>query len=133
VTIPPHERDQNLTQKLKAEWSGILAGMVQGALSWQRDGLRPPEAVKAATAAYLEAEDALTAWMDESCRQEVTAWETSSELFGNWKAWAERSGENPGSIKRFVQQLETRGFTPERRRTGRGFTGIRLGQPSYDS
>jgi hypothetical protein len=29
-------------------------------------------------------------------------------------------------MKRFVQNLEVRGFTPERKKIGRGFQGIRL-------
>ena len=39
VTIPPEERDGELTEKLKAEWPGILAWMIEGALMWQTDGL----------------------------------------------------------------------------------------------
>jgi putative DNA primase/helicase len=46
VTIPLEERDQELTDKLKGEWPGILAWMVKGCLEWQRQGLRPPEAVR---------------------------------------------------------------------------------------
>ena len=59
VTIPPDERDPKLTEKLKAEWPGILQWMVEGCLEWQRIGLAPPKVVAEATAAYLEAEDAV--------------------------------------------------------------------------
>ena len=52
VTIPPEERDQELAEKLKAEWPGILAWMIQGCLEWQAKGLRRPDAVQEATAAY---------------------------------------------------------------------------------
>ena len=34
------------------------------------EGLRPPKAVKDATAAYLEAEDALAAWIEEACERD---------------------------------------------------------------
>ena len=40
VAIPPAERDERLTEKLKAEWPGILAWMIEGCLDWQRHG--PP-------------------------------------------------------------------------------------------
>jgi putative DNA primase/helicase len=132
VTIPEQERDPDLTEKLKQEWPGILAWMVQGCLAWQGKGLSPPEAVRAATAAYLEAEDAFTAWIDESCERDPSEWETSSELFGSWKAWADRTGEQPGTMKRFVQNLETRGFAPMRKRSARGFTGLKLNRSSYE-
>src|SRR5262245_43597188 len=67
VTIPKEERDMQLFEKLKAEWPGILLWMIQGCLEWQRSGLEPPEVVKNATAAYLEAEDVIATWIDECC------------------------------------------------------------------
>lgn len=77
-------------------------------------------------AAYLEAEDATSAWLDECCIRDPNAWATSTELFTSWKAWAERSGEFVGSLKRFGQNLEGRGFQPMRKRDGRGFQGIEI-------
>lgn len=127
VTIPPDDRDPNLTEKLRQEWPGILAWMVEGALAWQEVGLAPPEVVTNATKAYLEAEDALTAWLDECCdRVDPSSWETTSSLFASWRAWAEKAAEPPGSMKRFVQNMETRGIVYERRKHGRGFLGIKL-------
>ena len=52
-TIPEHERDHELSNKLKAEWPGILAWMLEGCLEWQKIGLSPPEIVRAATDNYL--------------------------------------------------------------------------------
>jgi putative DNA primase/helicase len=74
VTIPPEERDPDLKVKLEAEWPGILAWLIQGCLSWQASGLRPPQAVQEATAAYLEAEDAIAAWIEERCEIDPQAW-----------------------------------------------------------
>jgi hypothetical protein len=61
VTIPPEERDPNLGEKLKAEWPAILQWMIDGCLDWQKQGLAPPQAVTAATDAYMEAQDAIGA------------------------------------------------------------------------
>ena len=126
VTIPPERRDPALKEKLKAEWPGILAWMIRGCLEWQENGLAPPTAVSAATAAYLEAEDALAAWMEECCELVPGLWESSADLFGSWKTWAEAAGEIAGSAKRFGQALETRGIQPHRRNSARGFLGLRL-------
>jgi putative DNA primase/helicase len=126
VTIPPEDRDPYLREKLKAEWPGILAWMIEGCLHWQEIGLRPPQAVLDATAAYLEGEDAISAWMEEKCERAPSAWERSSALYGSWKAWADLAGEQPGTMKRFVQQLETRGLQPFRKTDGRGFSGIKI-------
>src|SRR5262249_5031698 len=59
VTIPSDERDETLPEKLKAELPGIMQWMIEGCVDWQERGLAPPEIVTKATAAYLEAEDAL--------------------------------------------------------------------------
>jgi hypothetical protein len=37
----PGERDENLRSKLLAELTGILNWLVQGAMLWQKEGLRP--------------------------------------------------------------------------------------------
>jgi putative DNA primase/helicase len=125
VTIPPADRDPDLVEKLKAEWSGILAWLIEGCLQWRELGLRPPQAVLDATAAYLEAEDAVAAWIDEKCERSISAWENSTTLYASWKAWAEQAGEHPGTMKRFSQQLEAKGLQPSRKMHGRGFDGIR--------
>jgi putative DNA primase/helicase len=128
VTIPPDERDPNLKDKLRVEWPGILKWMIDGCLDWKQHGLRPPAAVLDATAAYLDAEDATAAWIEERCVLDPNAWASSSELFTSWKSWADTQGEFAGSSKRFSQNLEARGFQPFRKKTGRGFNGIAISQ-----
>jgi putative DNA primase/helicase len=127
ITIPPAERDKHLTEKLRAEWPGILQWAVKGCLDWQRTGLVPPKAVTEATAAYLESEDAIVAWMDECGRRDPNAWHSRTELYASWVLWADKNGEYVISRKRFLESLETRGLMPNRRRDGsRGFHGLRL-------
>src|SRR5205085_5861280 len=81
VTIPPAERDAKLADKLATELPGILAWMIQGCLEWQSRGLAAPPAVTSATAAYLEAEDAVAAWIDDRCERDPNAWERTAALF----------------------------------------------------
>ena len=89
--------------------------------------MAPPAAVTRATAAYLEAEDAIAAWVDDCCTRDASAWETRDALFSSWKLWTESAGEYCGSAKRFYQALEARGFNPERRSHGRGFASLKIG------
>ena len=131
VTIPLAERDADLPEKLKKELPGILTWMIQGCLDWQRDGLKPPDAVTSATAAYLESEDALASWIDDRCERDPQAWQQTSELFANWSAWAGRAGEHVGSQKQFSERLEARGIEPLRKRDGRGFVGLKLRSATY--
>lgn len=107
VTIPEKERDKELPEKLKAEWSGILRWMVEGCLSWQRDGLAPPKAVKDATDAYLASQDILGLWFDENCVRDRKGQLRLAQLYENFKVWAENSGEFVVSKKRFAEMLET--------------------------
>jgi putative DNA primase/helicase len=129
VTIPEAERDKELPEKLKAEWPAILGWMIQGCLAWQREGLAPPGAVRAATDEYLEAEDSLAAWLGECCESGGTFdWVSSTALWRSWKAWTETAGEPPGSQKRLTTTLKDRGFESTRQAgTGRmGFKGLKL-------
>jgi putative DNA primase/helicase len=128
-TIPPAERDPALADRLKAEWPGILAWMVEGCLAWQQQGLAPPEVVTSATHEYLTSEDALGAWMQEACNISFEASARSSELFSSWRTWAESAGEPAGSQKKFSQSLEGRGFTKQHSNTGTIFQGLRPRNP----
>jgi putative DNA primase/helicase len=126
VTIPPDERDEALPEKLKAELPGIMSWMIDGCTDWQERGLAPPEVVTAATAAYLESEDALSAWIEEACERDPNAWEKRSDLFSSWVGWAEKAGEYVGPQKQFIRRLEAKGFEEKRHNYGRGFLGLRL-------
>jgi putative DNA primase/helicase len=132
VTVPPERRDKRLQQKLLAEADGILAWAVRGCLDWQRHGLMPPKCVQEATDEYFEGEDALGRWMEERCYLEKSSRALSSDLFSDWREWAEQNGEFVGSIRRFADLLVTRNF--ERWRApngGRGFAGIGLRPRTY--
>jgi len=127
VTIPPEERDRSLSQKLRAEWGGVLAWAIAGCLQWQQRGLDPPASVRDATEAYMASEDGFAQWLDAHCDQLANAVETSERLFADWKGWAESAGEHVGSQKRLSQNLEERGFAKTRTTKGaRGFRGIGL-------
>ena len=83
----------------------------------------------AATAEYLRDEDALTTWIDEACERRADHWTGTSELFAAWRAWATRNGEFPGRVRKFVTDLEARGFRMHRQKIGRGIIGLRLLDP----
>ncbi len=114
VTIPAGERDPQLTEKLRAEWPGILAWMIEGCLAWQREGLAPPPSVRSATDDYLRDEDSVAEWIGECCTQGPNVSAGSSELFASWSAWATRAGEPVGSHKRLSEVLQKRGFAKGR-------------------
>jgi putative DNA primase/helicase len=117
VTIPQAERDKTLTEKLEAEWPGILAWMIDGCLQWQEVGLAPPKIVTEATDTYLASQDAISEWVTERCERDSDAWTSRAAAFESWAEWAAKAGEYVGNRQRFNDALEARGFEPRKRNT----------------
>lgn len=118
--------DRDLSDKLRAEWPGILQWMIEGSLAWQRDGLSPPTIVRTATEAYLGEEDAIARWADECCVTGKQHWCANAFLWPSWQRWATAANEVVGSKKKFGMNLENHGFTPERTELMRGYRGLDL-------
>ena len=133
VTIPKDERDETLPEKLEAEWPGILAWAIEGAVEWGMQGLMPPETVRTATEEYLSAEDAMTLWLGERCHTGPNESGTAGGLYTSWRKWCERTGEWAGSQKRFSLALQDRGYRQSRGLGGvRGFIGVKPMPESQD-
>ena len=133
VRIPPAKRDPLLPEKLRAEWPGILAWAIEGCLEWQRIGLKPPAIVLDATEEYFEDEDSFGRWLAECCTIDRHAYETTRDLYANWKTWAERAGLSPGTEPKFRSALKAQGFEAKRHSISNlsGFAGLRLNRPDY--
>jgi putative DNA primase/helicase len=131
VTIPEQERDYQLPEKLKAEWPGILWWMIQGAVEWHKQGLNPPAAVVEATDEYFQSEDSIGAWKEEKTSPNQYSFETTTDLFQSWTAYAKAAGEDPGRMKQFRTRLQAMpGLTPDRTKQAKGFRGILI-KPEY--
>lgn len=112
VTIPPDERDRDLTLKLSDELPGILTWAVEGCLCWQKDGLGEPEVVRAATRDYQEEMDALADFFADRCEFHPAALTEGSELYAAYKEWCGNTGEMKCmSRNAFGSQLAERGYT----------------------
>jgi putative DNA primase/helicase len=138
VEIPEAARDLELAEKLKPEWPGVLAQMIAGGIAWQQTGLRPPKAVKGATAAYMAEEDAMGRWLHERLAtgqlfRDVNGWATFGSLYRDWRHWAEANGERVNSTKWLSARLEERKFIPLRGSRGvAGFCGLRWARDEGD-
>ncbi len=131
VTISDKDRDPRLTNKLKREWSGILAWLIEGCLEWQRIGLCPPQKVIEATRDYLDDEDVVGAFLDTTCVIDANAEESSADLFEAWKSFAQDNNTYAGSAKQFNGWMVERGFAKGRDRSGDRavFKGLRFANP----
>jgi putative DNA primase/helicase len=128
-TRRPEKPDKDLEKNLEKEWPGILRWMIDGCLDWKENGLMRPDCVLAATEEYFVGQDLFGQWLDDECDAEPgnsykTA--TSGELFGSWNTFAKKSGEDPGSSKRFAAEMKRRGFLNRKGTAGvREWMGIR--------
>ncbi len=126
VTIPKERRDPALPERLISEKDGILRWAIEGCLEWQRIGLNPPARVVSATEEYLESEDALGRWIEESCVLNPSSTTGTNELFASWKAWSEKWGEYTGTMRKFSDDLGKRGFKRWKSGNFKGFKGIAI-------
>lgn len=128
-TRPPAKPDIKLTEKLQAEWPGILRWMINGCLDWQAHGLIRPQVVLDATAEYFEEQNTFEQWLDQECEVEkdnLHLSEPSSQLFASWNRYAKSNGIDPGNSKSFKPSMERAGFSFKKDRAGRWFHGLRL-------
>lgn len=101
VTIPPQKRDPYLAEKLLAERDGILAWAVAGCLAWQREGLKPPAAVMAATEDYRNESNPLADWVESHCELDPDAVIPATRLREDYERWCRdtRTAKVPNGAK----------------------------------
>lgn len=90
---PTIKKDPERMAKLKAEYSGILSWIVQGALMYQKEGLKAPKVIEDARNEYKEDMDLLADWIAECCVVGNNEIATNRELWASWEAYARANGE----------------------------------------
>lgn len=135
-----HLADLGLARKLEAEREGIFRWLVEGAVEWYEDGLRPPESVIAAGREYQSEQDRIAQFVSECCIRDPSAWAPFGGPFGGlypaYTHWCRQSGYQAMGINRFTNELSrvVPGFkrvTKETRRDGirknvKGAYGVRV-------
>lgn len=125
VQIPEAEQDKHLTEKLQAEYPGILAWAVRGCREWQRIGLETPQEVRAATQDYRAEMDALGAFIDECCVVGARCVVPVGSLYATYETWCDDAGERPISKRLFGIRMVERGFEQKKSSGGlRQWVGI---------
>ena len=94
-----------LSEKLKAEGSGILAWAVEGCLAWQRTGLNPPEKTRIATAAYFADENIVAQWVADHCIVTAGYFTPVAEAYRDWAGWFKAGALTPVQSKVSPQTL----------------------------
>jgi hypothetical protein len=115
VHIPKDQRDMELPEKLKKEYTGILAAIVRGCLQWQKLKLDEPEIVLNATQEYLDQMDFLGQFFAYLFPEGNFAEQKASDMFEAFSSWAMLTGNPALSQTRFGRILNQRGWTTQKK------------------
>ncbi len=113
VQIPKDQVDRALPDKLWGERAGLLNWLIAGALSYLQEGLRVPEAVRAATDEYREQSDPYGAFLKAACdvTGDDTDVETPGDLYAAFKIFCERQGFFAVGVSTFNKALPEKAAT----------------------
>ena len=101
--------------------------IVRGCLAWQRDGLNPPQAVRAATLEYRRESEQLQRWIDANCEIRADGRLQAGPAFEDYKRWCERQREKPDLNQKTFGQLMSERYPPDLKNKRNPFyTGIAL-------
>ncbi|MBE7413858.1 MAG: DNA primase [Deltaproteobacteria bacterium] len=128
---PEHRlKIKDLPEKLEAEAPGILAWLVRGNIEWQRQGLNPPDSVRAATEEYRLSEDRLAGFIEARCyppEETIDDRTPYGELYSAFKEWfIEEYGDKYSPSKRDFSTLFEKRFRKVKEGGQMYFRGVTL-------
>ena len=112
VTIPPEQRDKNLTEKLISENSGILNWLLQGYAMWRKEGLEEPKAIREANAEYRMDMDSVGTFVTDCLELDASLqWRLPTNmLYQTYIKWCNRNNERVMSQKWLGMRMSEKGF-----------------------
>ena len=114
VIVPRDERDRLLRDKLRAEASGILNWLIEGALEYLREGLIVPGEVDQASEDYRTDSNPVATWVDTQCRRLPAATTPARTLYEAYCAWCKENALEPVHTTSFGKALGAMGFVKEK-------------------
>jgi putative DNA primase/helicase len=122
--IPEEKQDRQLEQRLRAEASGILNWLLEGAMRWSAEGLATPRIITSATDEYRGEMDVIGNFIRERCVQEPGASIKARELFKCYQDWCGDNNEHACSERFLGLRLKELGLEQKRLSDGRHWKGI---------
>lgn len=114
----PGEQDKTLKRRLLKELPGVLNWCLEGLWLMRETGFEPPEAVQAATAQYQYDSDKLTRFVEEMLVKDPEGEVSTTEVYGEYKEWCTKTGQQYESLTNFKRGLETIGTVKRKRPHG---------------
>ncbi|MEH6556306.1 MAG: phage/plasmid primase, P4 family [Oceanicoccus sp.] len=118
------QKDPGLPKKLDAESGSILSWMIEGAVEWYANGLKPPEKIIRASAEYMESQDDLAAWIEECCITGANCKQGSGDLYRNFTRWKDARNEPVWSQTEWGKEMATKNFTKKKTGGKQQYAGI---------
>ena len=135
VIIPLERQNTELKEQLAQELPGILRALVDGCLEWQRRGVDPPDAVKAATATYKAESDPVGDFLAQRTTAKPLVGKSvarvmAKELLDAYTGWAQANGQETLSSKALGDAMTSNGRAVRKPFGGLiSYVGLRLLTP----
>jgi putative DNA primase/helicase len=125
--VPDDQRVPGLGEQLaQEEGPGILRWLVQGAVAYLREGLRPPPEVQAATARFRAEADDLYRFFVEETEADPRASTPYKDIRQRYEEWCKGEGLTPTSDRRLSDALRALGYRRRKTMDGVIYDGVRL-------
>jgi putative DNA primase/helicase len=124
--IEEEKQDKRLEEKLMGERPGILNWLLEGAVRWQREGLKTPGIIIHATDEYRVEMDIIENFLRERCVQKPGPTIRARELFKCYQEWCGENNEHACSERFLGLRLKELGLEQKRLTDGRYWQGIAL-------
>ncbi len=119
-------KDPNLEPKLMEERDGILGWMVEGAVKWQRDGLKLSPTIRREGASYRKDSDLLGQFLGEVCITDPNESVLQADLYRQYRAWTQANGIGAIAKASFTRRLAERGHTEKKSNGQRFYCGLKI-------
>ncbi|STX19330.1 phage/plasmid primase, P4 family [Levilactobacillus brevis] len=127
VKIPDNRVDKDLKYKLQREEVGILNWAVEGALKWQREGLKAPESVRQASRDYRNEMDVTSEFLEECCTLSEHETVRAAELYRRYKNWAGDNSQYLMNSTKFGKEMMKK-FDRKRDSQGNYYLGLSVNE-----
>jgi len=127
-TFPEEKIVENYDKVLLEEKEGIFNWLLEGCLLWQKEGLKAPDIVKAATREYRLEMDVIGQFIEECCTTGENEEVGGLDLYNEYASWfksnfgggeeGSESKEKPIGIKTFYKRWKTWAIRRKEKRAG---------------
>jgi putative DNA primase/helicase len=127
------KRIDKLKAKLWDEREGIMAKMVKAAHEYLKNGLNPPDEIRASTESYRNAIDPLQSFFQSCCHFEPNAFTSKQALYDAYETRCHFNKEYTMAETVLAERLRAMGVVESATHNPRGWLGIKLvwdGKPS---